>query len=202
MELKDRINAVIRTPEYKKAFDQCHKSANSGTQRRFTLSGHHLHLQPLSPAFHKLCIDFKTPLPFSPHSPIVLEEFPAAFAVSRMEDGKCLVGTDEDLCLHVKIDMTQPLGAIQDEIKRLYEENKVKGLSDSRNKDSEIACSIWEVYDLVTRDGLTTYQLAQKFGMTGVPKEGNYDDDAIYSRYKRAYIKAKKIVDKVRRGFL
>ncbi len=208
MELKDRINAVIRTPKYKKAFERYSQIVKPESRSGMWMSGSEIFIHPLSQEANNLCVAFKIPYPFHPNS-IVPDGFPAVIPIaSRIEEGKYrgknFVGPGTDYCVHVKIDVTQPITKIQNEIKAMYERfNKGGDIKRrSRNRtNKKIEGGIWEVYDQVTLGKLTPYQVAKKFGMQRKPADDK-KADKIYRRVLDAYTKAREMVADVQEGHI
>lgn len=239
MRLADRIQAIARLSRYREDYEKYEEAAHRGTKDAlgiydaFVHSGPYPHIRPLSKAAQKLCQKWKIPFPVNPD--VVLNprsskfvenfgsgkpfyyKFPSVIPVSRLQkDGSCVIGPDRDFYLTVRIDMSQPFQQIRNDLKPLYDDCKRLGKNkDRRNRDSLTGrtYTIWTVYDLKEKDGLTLDEIAKKLGKRSgvlhrkVPSEicGSQaskqakQDIALLQEIKTAYSKAKRLIKEAER---
>ena len=190
MRTVDRINAVIRTKQYETAFKRCKPQIFDG-----------LVIMEES-ASQKLCKSFGLPFPYAPNSNI--KNVPPVLPISRAGSKKnsTVIGPDESLWMPVKIDMTQKIGPILDEIKRIHNAFKVRKHPDfDKTRDKGSSLDIWKVRDMVALHNMDYYEVAKKFGMQSKPTD-DWESDRIYQQVKEADSKAEEMIEKVQRGEL
>ncbi len=197
MNTVNRINAVIRTRKYIKAFEKFRKGLKPGdtltVQRRAFFYSFSL---PTAEEAQKLCNKFRLPSLFPPH--FIIKEFPSVIPIPHSTaDGRYQIGVEDDLCMPVRIDMTQSLPKIKEDIGKLYERYNIE----QNKQDTESGpdnYSIWDIYDMVEKDNLSLYKVARKCGMECKPSD-DLKANRLYQRVKRAYNKAQKMIDEAKK---
>lgn len=143
MRTIDRVNAVIRTERYRKAFEEYKKALQKYPYVVDSWSNAGISVvMRSSRQADEICKKFKIPFPFSPD--LVLQpglNFPPVVVNGKL---------GEDLWLPIKIDMTQKLKQVQAEIKRIHKSFYIRRRESKRNRPSRQ--NIWMIYDAVMEE--------------------------------------------------
>jgi len=190
MKTVDRINAVLRTKEYETAFNCCEPWIKDGLVAMRDSDS------------QALCNRFKIPFPYAPYSTI--ESFPPVLPISQpgRKEEATILGPDESLWITVRIDMTQKIGPIQDEIKRIHDTFRVRKHPDfEKTRDTPSSLNIWKIYDKVTLKKMTMYAVAQELGMKSKPTDDK-QSKSVSDQVTEAFYKAQQMIKDVESGAL
>ena len=182
MDWADRINATIRSPQYRKAYRELIA----------------IYKQPVkSIDWEKktthLCNQYRLSYPVDPDRPYAVKEYIMRYggAVQVRYSGLVLFKRKGESLLNVTLDLTMSLDQIIKEIKELYkllvadvDKEKNKRAKRKRNRQSN-TLSPWTVYDMNVLEGKNRNQIAKE--IAGKEKNPAYSEEVMTVYHRVSY---------------
>lgn len=198
----DRVQALIRNPEYKNEYNEFSKlkefkDQNYFQKRENLLKKWRLNF-PINPEEYRNKSKPKYAIEFSNNS---YNDYPAK-PLPFKQDSENTYWLRDKRYLKIEVDLTFPIDKIKDDVVAIVKDWKSNIIDKGRNKPTSY--SPWEIYDMVNAEGSNRAKVARKlYGKTpkGQNKNLSYNEYlmAYYKQVQRAYIKALQMIDQVKK---
>ncbi len=217
MRVEDRIQALKRSPAYRKDYEKYDAYRRKNNIEDCFLHDYLAPLCKVSIKGQELCRKYKIPYPYNPDGKIEILpnadneaevqsgskfkslekgiKIPSVLPIPILNasDGKQVFGLVDNQYLKITIDLSRPQSVILQDIAKLCQYYKTQIDTKKRDKDSSLDC--WEIYDQVKEQSKKNLlRIAKsKYKFTENPayceKAASHNE-----RVKRAYAKAQRLI--------